>query len=1015
MATWAESFFAGVDIFFAWLSTSLKQTTGSYCDLETADSPTVLVNHDGSLLTIIKIDGVTGLIGVPEFTSLVSGVTRAFHGSMSQKGHAWQIFFTQDKQNIAQVIEKIYAPAKMTAERIPLDLSDLFQERVNFLSQYCADESVYFALWTRPFILPDDQLKQAQKDKVKQFRAEKVPAFKNSQAIYAALPQLRDMHGAYVKSVLNELETVHLVAQELEVHEALRVVRMSADPDFTAPEWSPSLPGDRLMVRDVDGFEGDVSDLLWPPLSQQVIPRDAQEIDRRTVLVGNKLYSSVYIDLFSKEIRSFMQLFARTLASQIPWRISFLIESDAVSTLRLKGLLSSILSFASPQNRLISDSVNLLDYLSLNTDEVIVRIRVVASTWAPENDLPLLRRRSSELVKAMQTWSATDVSEICGDPYAGFVAGMLAATLNSPSVATVAPLSQLVPLLPITRPASPWRTGALLFRTPDGKPWPYQPGSSEQTTWIDLVYARPGSGKSVLSSAQNLALCLSAGLTRLPRISIIDIGPSSSGLISLLTESLPPSQRYLVGYYRLRMTSDYTINPFDSQLGCRYPMASERAFLVNFLTLLATPIGALKPYDGMPDLVGMVIDEMYKSFSDMNKPTPYSPGINELIDGIIEEIGFVKDSNSTWWEVTDALFVAGFTHESLLAQRYAMPLLADAASICRTASIEDLYDKVIAPTGESLINAFSRMISSAVREYPILSGVTAFDIGDARVVSFDLDEVAKSGGDAANRQTAVMYMLARYVLARHYYLTADDFEHIAEQYKPHHMKRVAEIREDPKRIVYDEFHRTAHSTAVREQVVIDMREGRKWDVQIQLISQALDDFDSLMIDFATSIYIMDAGPVHSIEQTAKTFGLSETATIALKTRVHGPREGGATFLAQFSTKAGINVQLLTLTLGPIELWAFSTTTEDVVVRNLLYRQLGPVHARQFLATLYPTGSVSKEIENRLNVIQTEGGVIQEEVKMGVIEQLVTDLLNTYAVNPQSKTLLVNHVRDRVTM
>ncbi len=48
MASWAESFFDGVDTFFAWLSTSLKQSTDSYCELETADSPTVLVNHDGS-------------------------------------------------------------------------------------------------------------------------------------------------------------------------------------------------------------------------------------------------------------------------------------------------------------------------------------------------------------------------------------------------------------------------------------------------------------------------------------------------------------------------------------------------------------------------------------------------------------------------------------------------------------------------------------------------------------------------------------------------------------------------------------------------------------------------------------------------------------------------------------------------------------------------------------------------------------------------------------------------------
>ncbi|VEB38126.1 protein IcmB (DotO) [Legionella sainthelensi] len=683
---------------------------------------------------------------------------------------------------------------------------------------------------------------------------------------------------------------------------------------------------------------------------------------------------------------------------------SFLIESEGLSTIKLKGLLSAILSFSSAQNRLISDSVNLLKYIHLNTDESIVRLRVVATTWAPEDKLALLRQRSSELVKAIEGWGSTDVSEICGDPFGGFVSGMLGATLNSTAVPTVAPLSSVISMLPITRPASPWTKGALLFRTPDGKPWPFQPGSTEQTTWIDLVYARPGSGKSVLSNAINLALCLSGGLLRLPRIAIIDIGPSSSGLISLLKEALPASKRHLVAYHRLRMTPEYSINPFDTQLGCRYPTALERAFLVNFITLLTTPLGAEKPYDGMPDLAGMVVDELYKSLADEYNPSPYSPGVEEFIDSILEEIGFVRDSKSTWWEVTDSLYSAGFTHEALLAQRYAMPLLADAASICRTPSIEDLYERITAPTGESLINAFSRMISAAVREYPILSRVSSFDIGDARVVSLDLDEVAKSGGDAADRQTAVMYMLARYVLARHYYLTEESLNNIPEQYKEYHKQRVQEIREDHKRIVYDEFHRTSKSSAVREQVIIDMREGRKWKVQIALLSQSVEDFDPVMIDFATSIYIMDAGPSQAIEKTTSIFGLSDTAKTALRTRVHGPREGGATFLAQYATKTGVNVQLLTLTLGPVELWAFSTTAEDATVRNHLYRHLGPGEARRLLAVLFPNGSVAREVENRLNTMKEKIGLIEDEMKESIIEQLINDILDAYSKNPDVRSL-----------
>ncbi|HAT9489697.1 TPA: type IV secretion protein IcmB [Legionella pneumophila subsp. pneumophila] len=1004
MANWSESFFEGVDTFFAWLSTSLKQTTESYIDLETADSPTVLVNHDGSLLSVLKIEGITGLAGPEEFERLVEGLANSFQAAMGRPGHALQVYFSHDKQNIVKMIKDIYDPAEATASRLELNLRDLFEERVNYLSQYCAEERVYFVLYTRPFNLASDQLKAANKAKMKMIKDTKAPPFKNTQTIFAAVPEIRDTHDAYVRAILNDLDALNVIAKLLEVHDAIHAIRMTGDPDYTADDWRATLPGDKIPVRELNNFEGDPSDLLWPPLSRQVLPRDAEIIDLRTVRVGDKIYSSTYIDLFPKDVRPFISLFSRILPSHVPWKISFLLESEGLSTIKLKGLLAAILSFSSAQNRLISDSVNLLKYIQLNTDEAIVRLRVVATTWAPEGNIPLLRRRSSELVKAIEGWGSTDVSEICGDPFAGFVSSMLATTLNSSAVASVAPLSDVISMLPITRPASPWKTGALLFRTPDGKPWPFQPGSTEQTTWIDLVYARPGSGKSVLSNALNLALCLSGGLMRLPRIAIIDIGPSSSGLISLLKEALPASKRHLVAYHRLRMTPDYSINPFDTQLGCRYPTALERSFLVNFMTLLTTPLGAAKPYDGMADLAGMVVDELYKSMADEFNPTPYAPGIEEFIDSILEEIGFVRDAKSTWWEVTDSLYSAGFVHEAMLAQRYAMPLLADAASICRTPSIEDLYEKITAPTGESLINAFSRMISSAVREYPILSRVTSFDIGDARVVSLDLDEVAKSGGDAADRQTAVMYMLARYVLARHYYLTEESLNNVPEQYKEYHKQRVLEIREDHKRIVYDEFHRTAKSSAVREQVIIDMREGRKWKVQISLLSQAVDDFDPVMIDFATAIYVMDAGPSQAVEKTSQIFGLSETAKIALRTRVHGPRQGGATFLAQFATKTGINVQLLTLTLGPVELWAFSTTAEDATVRNLLYRHLGPSEARRLLAALFPNGTVTKELEARLASMKQKVGLIEDDEREGMINQLVNDILDAYSKDPNVKSL-----------
>lgn len=1002
--TFIDPLLDSIDAVLAWFSTELKQTVESYCDLETAEDKHTLVARDGSLVSVIRVFGVTRLIGQTEFDDIHSGLAQSLQATFKRPGHTMQVYFAYDREAVKPEIEDILSAAKATSKRLHLDLDDLFSERVDYISKYCAHEELYFVIWTRPYSLTKEQQKKASKDKLAFIREHKILPSKNAQNLIAAIPDLREAHNSFVRSIVTDLSALNVFCSLLPVHDAVYAMRYNADPDFTDKNWRPVLPGDKIPIHEASPSAGEISGLMYPPLARQIFPRDARILDLKTVQAGDRLYTPLFIDLFPQELKSFMSLFARTLPTRVPWRISFLIESGGIAILGFKSTMAAILTFTSQQNALVHDAAKLLRDIELNTDDAVVKLQVSLATWAPEGNTRLLRTRIAELAKAVEGWGTCEVSEASGDVFAGIASSLLGFSANSVATPSVAPLSDVVYMLPFTRPASAWEHGALLLRSPDGKPWPYQPGSAQQTTWIDLMYARPGSGKSVLSNAINLALCLSGGITRLPRIAIIDIGPSSSGLISLLKESLRAEQKHFVAYHRLRMKPDYAINPFDTQLGCRKPSPQERGFLVNFVTLLATPLGAERPYDGISDMAGLVVDEMYNYLTDEAKAHPYTSGIETIVDDILNEIGFVFDERTTWWEVTDALFLAGFHHEAMLAQRYAMPLLPDAASICRTQVIEDLYGQVTAPTGEPIIQAFSRMISSAVREYPILSNITKFDIGDARVVSLDLDEVAKSGGEAAERQTAVMYMLARYALARHFYLTEDALTDIPEAYREYHRTRISEIREDSKRIVYDEFHRTSKAKAVRDQVVLDMREGRKWNVQIALISQSLDDFDPVMVEFATSIFIMDAGPEQAIKRSTEIFGLSATARVALKTKVHGPREGGATFLAQFSTKKGMNTQLLTNTLGPIELWAFSTTAEDARLRNKLYEKIGPKEARRVLANLFPSGSVKSLIEARLSTLKEKEGIIEEDSGLSIAEQLVEEILTAYSQNPDLKSL-----------
>src|SRR4051812_6094528 len=102
---------------------------------------------------------------------------------------------------------------------------------------------------------------------------------------------------------------------------------------------------------------------------------------------------------------------------------------------------------------------------------------------------------------------------------------------------------------------------------------------------------------------------------------------------------------------------------------------------------------------------------------------------------------------------------------------------------------------------------------------------------------------------------------------------------------------------------------------------------------------------------------MDAGLEQAIKRPIEIFGLSEAACVALKTCMHRLYEDGATFLAQFSMENGINTRLLTSTLGPVGLRAFSTTAEDEQIRNKLYQKLNPAEAHRVLTNLFPNGSV----------------------------------------------------------
>ncbi len=987
----AEEIIDSVETLLAWIGTGIKQSIADYCDIETVDDEQTIVFKDGTLVTIISLLGSYRMIGADEFQETDDKISKSLKSYLSNGGHAVHVYFSRDPDSAQRDVSHALAPSIATAKRLGMDLDDLFDDDVNHLARHCATEKVFVTLITRPSAVTKAEQNSDNKAKKELLEANAMPMLSDAPNFFAALASLRTRHASFVSAIMGDFRDAKLRATILEVHDAIYEQRLSIDPEFTDEGWRPCLMGDKIPVRDIKRNKRDMSGAVWPKIKKQIFPRDGYPIDLKTVEIGDRIYAPMYMSLAPSEIRPFSMLFKRVSENRMPWRITFLIESDGLGMLSFNNFVAALFGWSNSDNRLVKDAITEIKDLVKHHGEQDVKLRVDFATWAPKGEYKVLATRSSQLARAVQGWGGADVREVSGDASQGFVSSCLALSLKSVATASCAILSDVTQMLPLYRPASPWPDGAVLFRTPDGKLFPYQPNSPEQSSWINLIYAEPRSGKSVAGNQINLALCLSPGIPRLPLIAIIDVGRSSSGLISLLYHALPEHQRHLVASIRLRMTPEFAINPLDTQLGSYEPLPHEKAFLVNFMSLLVTPMGESVPADGMVPLARMAIDEAYKEYSEQHNPKRYDRNIDNEVDEAVDRYGLHIDDKTTWWEIVDMLFKQGAIHEATLAQRYAVPLIPDIASISRAPQFVDMYGSKSTKDGEPLLQAFSRMLSEAVRSYPILAYPTRFDIGGVRVISIDLDEVAKQGSAAADHQTAVCYMLARYVTAKNFYLHEDYVPYFRQEYRPYHEKRIQDIRQDKKHIQYDEFHRTKKVTPVREQVVADMREGGKCGVMISLISQSVTDFDEVMLEFATCKIILSKANEKIASTMREIFGLTDTVEYAIKNMIRPPGPNGSTFVGMFATKSGDAVHLLNNTIGGIKLWAFSTSNEDTYVRDNLYAKLGPKEARKFLSKLYPGGSIAMVLEQRKKRMD-DSGLIGEGGDNGVIDEFIKDLL-----------------------
>lgn len=979
-----ESSVAAVEDILAYLARYMVgRDLAGYCELATAvgltdedlrrhpslRDPYTLVSSDNALLTVFDVQGTYQLQSEDDFGRMIENLRVRQNGYMRRQGHSLTFAFERDPGRAMDELMRLAEPQINAARRMGLKSEDIILDRVRRNAPLVAWEQNLLVVYTHMNALSPEDGKRELRQRAGEASRHRLPRLDYGQSPASVLMALKYRHDAMLERIKFDFErsgpdgSMGIMLRQMSAHDAVRAVRIMINRERTSQKFRPVLPGDRFSPHGREDAS-DTSDLSPPLLGYQICTSDVQA-KGNLVHTDQLVHGNLAMELGPQDPLPFAALL-QNVDREIPWRIRIDLAPGGLDELRGRQLMVAFVGML-PANQQIRQSF--LDLAERSKTDAICSMKVTVSTWSDSETGT--RRHMAALEKALQAWGTCLVTSVHGDPLGAWASTIPAFCAKNLANRMVPPLPAALSMLPLQRPATPWADGGnMIVRTPDGKIYPIQLGSRLQDTWIDLYAGTPGSGKSALLSAMCSATVHSAGNMRLPLMMIAEVGPSSMGQIQLLRDSLPEHRKDEAVYLRLQNSTQFAVNLFDTQLGARYPTDREADFLVDFLNALcADPERACAPAD-CARVNAMLLAIAYEDRAGKTQ-LMYEPHVVPDVDRALAESGLFDAhdqewwSSATWYEVTDMLFAGGFVREAAHAQRQAVPFLPDFTGYLNHETIRHLFgDARLHGDGEQVLSYMRRCFTVAAANYALFNARTRFELNsETRIIAIDLGDVIGSKTPEGSVKSTIMFLFARHMAAKNFFLSEETLMPVIPPlYRAYHARRVADIQDEKKVEFFDETHNAGGLKPFEETLIKDGREGRKVGVRVVASSQYLADHPPDLRAAATSLYIMRGGNPGDERILREEFAVSGEAIRRLQLEAVGPGPEGVTFLALFRTKLGLIVQMLTNTVGPIELWAFSTTLEDVALRTRLYKRIGTYAARRILAEHFPLGTALETIE-----------------------------------------------------
>lgn len=980
--------------------------------------PYALEMSDGTLVSFLLVRGArTNLreFDVGTKAAKIAQKLAAYMNTGRGDTHSFGIYFLHDPFTAKQVFDQKIAPMLATARRFGGNADRFMEDLRSRLVHRAAEEMTLFTIRTHMRALRKEEYAVAEKQYRNMIGAimKSGAGVKNmaralhspyGQALLSRSLPILQRHEGLVTTLLSDFNSrdIGLSMTLLGIRETFERVQRFADREIPfRPGWTARLFGQEGTTLTPTGDSPATLSLGMQVLTRKIVG----EIDSvETAKIGNTWYGTTVMELGPVSPRRnpsqtlFSTLMQKIKEAAIPMCMSFEILPKGLEYNKLNQFFNSFLGAIGTNNRQIRTAYQELRQYEEEhgkTDPTI-GLRVGLSTWG--NSKERAEKALLELNLAVQGWGGAQPNSETGYPDLARLASIPEFKPDNHAPILPAPLTDAVYMSPIMRAASPWDYGQLLFKTNDGVIYPVGIGTSKHASYVCGIFAPSGYGKSFLTNRIHSSLALSPGAQQVPYITNIDVAPSGEGSLRLLRTILPESMHSQMVYYKVLNHEDYCVNPHDVQLGCYQPTGPEWDFLTSVYEEVFEGIG-----EEMNKLIDAMLTEAYRYFHpDSTTARIWQSGDDPVVAAALEKVGFhiAPDKEVTVYQVVDALFAAGDIENARIAQRYAVPRMEDMGRILKSERMIGLYGTAKAATGEALLDKAVRDVITATSAFPVIASVTRKDLDNSRIKVIDLQNVLSGSSASSLKFAGMMYMYARHLGARNYFLDVDEIKTICRPaYLEYQVKRVREIQQTPKVLTYDEWHNVNRVKGMMSLNIKETRETRKFRVYVNFISQYVTDAPEEVLNGMTTIMVVGQASTSQNTKTKAILGLSDTDFEILE----GELNRIGRIWAWFKLRDGQVTALLNNEVGPLETWCYTTDDKDTPLRNALTDLIGETAAVLLLAEEFPSGSAATYLDRRSRSMSAEQSSQSGVTVTSIVAQELAAKFNERARSDRSES------------